>query len=109
MTTPLFQINDEHGAEQASFPGATTAGVSTIGDLMQRLNACLGDPSSETVGSFAATIHALQAELALVAGIPDDRSFCDWDAILGSDDSERDAESHSLTALSAEQLAQLSP
>ena len=89
----------------------TNAAPSNIAALMERMNACLTNPGSQSIGSFAATLQALQAELALMADQPltgdvGEADALDWDEILaqpGADDVDFDA-----AGFTAEQLSMLS-
>ena len=87
-----------------------TAAPSNISALMERMNACLTNPGSQSVGSFAATLQALQAELALMADQPltgdgGEADVLDWDEILAQSGADDDVDAAGFTP---EQLSMLS-
>ena len=88
----------------------TDAAPSNISALMERMNACLTNPGSQSIGSFAATVQALQAELALMADQPltgdvGEADVLDWDEIFAQPRSEDDVDAAGFTL---EQLSMLS-
>jgi hypothetical protein len=84
-----------------------------LAQLMAQMSACLADPASQSIGTFAQTLQALHAELALMAGQPLGDEVYDWDAILAASEKQaQDADTGStggepVLPFTAEQLAML--
>ncbi len=68
--------NDLSGEDQASE------------SLIDRINACLAHPESQTVGTFAAVIQQIRAELGMMSGesLEQSEEAVDWGAILAAAD-----------------------
>ena len=69
-------LNDLGGDDQASE------------SLIDRINACLAHPESQTVGSFAAVIQQIRAELGMMSGesLEQSEEAVDWGSILAAAD-----------------------
>ena len=74
-------------------------------ELMAHMNACLDEPTHQTIGSFAETLQTLHAELALMAGQQLGDEVYDWDLILASAPEVDNTDQQVSSPFSAEQLA----
>ena len=83
-----------------------------ISQLLARFNAGLADPSAQTVGEFAQTLQAIQAELQMMAGhfgMPvEPQADVDWAGILAAADAIT-PDAQDLGEFTAEQLTAMHP
>lgn len=117
MTTPTMtamgQAQRAFDDELMELEAAGLQPPGHIAALLARFNAGLADPSTQTVGDFAETIQAIQAELKMMAGQLDmplepPASDVDWAEILAAADAMAD-ENQDIAGFSDAQLAALSP
>ena len=83
MATSLeINMDPKAGPDVSDAFGLVDRESGHLSQLIAQMNACLADSASQTIGTFAQTLEAIHAELALMVDQPLGDEVYDWDAIL---------------------------